>query len=157
MKPQSINLESLLQAANLAYENGELEIHQPATVLGYARGDGLAEFIHNELTEVCEGEPERAHQNRAVSSIEIAIAQLTKVRDALESIGKDSQYQLASDYILHGFSQCPNKACGGVDIEGGFVDIEGNYAKQDVSCADCGTVWEDTYTLTSYSVLEKGI
>ncbi|OCP68223.1 hypothetical protein [Vibrio parahaemolyticus] len=41
---------------------------------------------------------------------------------------------------------CP--ACKGTDIEGGFVEINGREANQEVSCTGCGALWVDTFTLS---------
>lgn len=35
--------------------------------------------------------------------------------------------------------------CGGTSVEGGRVEIEGNSALQEMSCADCDGFWTDTY------------
>ena len=38
---------------------------------------------------------------------------------------------------------CPE--CSGIDIEGDSVDIEGQEARQEVRCGDCGCHWVDVY------------
>lgn len=40
---------------------------------------------------------------------------------------------------------CPE--CAGIDIDGGSVDIEGQEARQEVSCCDCDCHWVDIYRL----------
>ncbi len=40
---------------------------------------------------------------------------------------------------------CPE--CGNVNIEGHAVDIEGQEARQEVSCGDCDSVWVDVYRI----------
>jgi transcription elongation factor Elf1 len=42
---------------------------------------------------------------------------------------------------------CPY--CESTDIEGGFVEIDGNMACQTVTCQDCGRRWSDGYKLTN--------
>ncbi len=37
--------------------------------------------------------------------------------------------------------------CGSDEIEGGFVEIDGNSATQKVSCFNCGGSWVDVYEL----------
>lgn len=49
---------------------------------------------------------------------------------------------------------CPNKDCQSTEIVGGGVNIDGIYATQAVTCSDCDTEWEDTYTLSSFEVSE---
>ena len=39
--------------------------------------------------------------------------------------------------------KCPY--CGEIDIEGGFVEIDGNDALQEVSCLECSKTWTDVY------------
>lgn len=47
-------LEKILDAANAAYEMGEARIDEDLP--SGTRGDGLADFIHNEITDVVSGE-----------------------------------------------------------------------------------------------------
>lgn len=42
---------------------------------------------------------------------------------------------------------CP--VCGGYDIEGGSIDIEGECAFQSMSC-DCGATWTDRYVFDDH-------
>lgn len=55
-------------------------------------------------------------------------------------------------YAQEGGTRCPN--CESHDIFGGSVDIEGQFAYQDISCANCNARWTDVYTLTLYRNLD---
>lgn len=58
------------------------------------------------------------------------------------------------EYVNGGkWNHCP--VCGGDDIEGGGIDIDGNTATQLVGCADCLSEWYDVYTLTNYQLVEE--
>lgn len=48
---------------------------------------------------------------------------------------------------LRSGAHCPN--CGGTDIQGDAIEIEGNEAHQDCACATCGLAWRDFYKLYS--------
>lgn len=49
---------------------------------------------------------------------------------------------------------CPH--CRSDDIEGGPVEIEDDYAFQEVSCSNCNASWNDVYELVGYSNLTDG-
>ena len=49
---------------------------------------------------------------------------------------------------------CPG--CGGHDIDGESIDIEGIYVTQVVSCIDCDAEWSDTYKFTGREIIYKG-
>ena len=49
-------------------------------------------------------------------------------------------------------NRCPIRKCLSEDIEGGGVAIEGKYALQEVTCNDCGTVWQDEYKLQDFHI-----
>lgn len=51
---------------------------------------------------------------------------------------------------LQNSGQCPNTHCNSYNIDGGSVCIDANQAIQEVSCNDCGTVWNDIYSLSGY-------
>jgi len=53
-------------------------------------------------------------------------------------------------YVSGHFTSCP--FCGDGAIEGGPVEIDGNIARQDISCAVCEKQWRDEYRLVSISV-----
>lgn len=58
--------------------------------------------------------------------------------------------ELADKYLDAGGALCP--FCGGPDIEGGSIEIEGQQAWQNVTCnngGDCEGEWTDTYELVS--------
>ena len=50
-----------------------------------------------------------------------------------------------SDYLKSGFAHCPY--CKSNNISGDGIDIESDYAIQEVTCYDCGRSWRDHYKL----------
>jgi hypothetical protein len=50
-------------------------------------------------------------------------------------------------YIDHGFSRCP--FCQSEDIAGDFVQVDGRYCWQSVTCNQCEENWRDVYALSS--------
>lgn len=42
---------------------------------------------------------------------------------------------------------CPY--CKGDDVQGGFVEIDGKQASQNVLCVDCHAEWRDVYVLST--------
>jgi hypothetical protein len=50
-------------------------------------------------------------------------------------------------YLKHD-GQCPR--CGSGDINGGFIEVDGAGASQEVSCNDCNAKWIDLYKLVGY-------
>lgn len=46
---------------------------------------------------------------------------------------------------LKNYGHCP--FCRSDEIEGGFVEIDGNTAWQKVTCMECGRQWNDLYHL----------
>lgn len=52
------------------------------------------------------------------------------------------------DYLAACGQICP--FCGDHDIEGGPVDVESNFAWQDIKCNACEKTWQDIYTLTGF-------
>lgn len=79
----SLAIKSILDVVNKSYENGELQIDKSVNELGHSRGDSLAEFLHLEITEVCQGNEANQVQQLAINSIDTAIAQLVSVRESL--------------------------------------------------------------------------
>ena len=59
--------------------------------------------------------------------------------------------ELLHYYILSGGSICPY--CLSDDIEGGFVEIKGDGAYQDVGCKDCDAQWQAVYQLRAFTPL----
>ena len=49
---------------------------------------------------------------------------------------------------------CP--VCGSTEVTGGFVEVLDNAAWQSVDCDDCGSSWEDVYTLTGRENVRRG-
>ncbi len=45
---------------------------------------------------------------------------------------------------------CPE--CGNISIDGSSFDFEGTDVRQELTCADCGAEWFDTFTLSSRTV-----
>ncbi len=76
-------INNLLIAANDAYENGECQIHRSEEDIGSPRGDTLAEFLHIEISEACQGADEKAIPEIALNCIDMAIDQLMSVRSAI--------------------------------------------------------------------------
>lgn len=79
---------SILEAADKAYENGECQVHLSKKEIGYSRGDTLAEFLHIELQEVCEGNPESEMPEIAANAVATAIKQLQSVETALIQLSR---------------------------------------------------------------------
>lgn len=52
----------------------------------------------------------------------------------------------AADYLTSGYNHCP--VCKDGAIDAGPVEIDGKYARQSVTCNECGYAWTDHYTLT---------
>lgn len=51
-----------------------------------------------------------------------------------------------SKYVNVGGSHCPY--CGGTEVEGGSIDVEGASVSQRVCCLNCACRWYDLYELT---------
>ena len=49
---------------------------------------------------------------------------------------------------------CP--VCGSAEVTGGFVEVLDNAAWQSVDCDDCGSSWEDVYTLSGRENVRRG-
>jgi len=77
----TITLENILDTANEAYQCRELRINEPLEQ--GERGDGLADFLANELRESCEGMRGEALCDTAIHAVTTAINQLEEVRLAL--------------------------------------------------------------------------
>ena len=54
------------------------------------------------------------------------------------------------EYVYRAYAKCP--FCGDHRIEGGSIEIEQNYAHQEVSCTECGAEWSDAYRLEGLCV-----
>jgi hypothetical protein len=76
-------IKEILKAANEAYENGECQVDVPCEDIGAAREDTLAEFLHLEIREVCEGNPQSEMVMIAANAISTAISQLQQVEAAI--------------------------------------------------------------------------
>lgn len=63
---------------------------------------------------------------------------------------KDRCVPSASIYPI----RCP--VCRSEDTEGKLMEIDADYAIREMYCHDCGSWWEDNYTLTGYSNLKPG-
>lgn len=51
--------------------------------------------------------------------------------------------------------RCPNCNSSNIDTIS-KVELDDNYAWQDIVCRECGSTWTDTYTLTGITDYEKG-
>ena len=49
---------------------------------------------------------------------------------------------------------CP--VCGSVEVTGGFVEVLDDTAWQTVDCDDCGSSWEDVFTLSGQENVRRG-
>ena len=56
-------------------------------------------------------------------------------------------------YVKKGGGVCP--LCQGNQIEGGYIEVDGSGASQEVSCQDCQAEWMDYYRLVSYEVTRE--
>ena len=66
-----------------------------------------------------------------------------------------SKFMTQEEFLQTHGDVCPNKHCPGRDepsISGGFVAIDGGYARQAMSCAWCGARWAVWYELEGYSI-----
>lgn len=57
-------------------------------------------------------------------------------------------------YIEASGQYCP--VCKGHDISGGYIEIDGGVAWQEVDCGECGATWTDEYDLARVSNVRKG-
>lgn len=57
-------------------------------------------------------------------------------------------------YVLGRGTRCP--VCRSENIEGGSVEVDAGAATQEVYCVDCGSEWEDVYSLIGYQNLGVG-
>ena len=57
-------------------------------------------------------------------------------------------------YLAKGGGVCPNEACGGTNVEGHDITIEGRSMYQKCSCHDCECEWNDSFQLTGFSDLK---
>ncbi len=54
--------------------------------------------------------------------------------------------ELGREYLKQDGNLCP--FCGSNDLNCGRIEVDSNYAWQDVRCENCEEDWKDTYTLT---------
>ena len=57
-----------------------------------------------------------------------------------------------AEYVAALGTNCP--VCHSARFDGGFVEIDGATASQEIRCMNCGARWNDTYTLTGYTNLD---
>jgi transcription elongation factor Elf1 len=55
-------------------------------------------------------------------------------------------------YLKHP-GKCPK--CKSEDITGASIEIDGDYAVQEVSCSDCEAEWYDYYKLVNVEEIER--
>ncbi len=55
---------------------------------------------------------------------------------------------------LQRYTHCPS--CDSDQIEGKSINVDANYAYQEISCVACEASWVDCYTLTGYELIEEG-
>ena len=73
--------------------------------------------------------------NRGVNAEAIALSEVLEMLSFREEIEPVTN------------TKCPD--CGSTDLEGGHVEITQDGAKQECQCNECGTDWEDLYTITN--------
>ena len=57
-----------------------------------------------------------------------------------------------AEYVATLGTRCP--VCQSTRLDGGFVEIDGATASQEIRCMNCGASWTDIYTLTGYTDLD---
>jgi len=57
-----------------------------------------------------------------------------------------------TEYLEHGGMYCPR--CREDDIEGGMMEVDGQYASQRIKCNGCGLVYFEHFQLISFSLEE---
>ena len=62
-------------------------------------------------------------------------------------IAKEMTVPMAAAYITGEGENCP--FCKGSNLEGDCVEVEGEYAAQNVGCSDCGQEWKDSFRRVS--------
>jgi len=72
-----------------------------------------------------------------------------------------SKFMTQGEFLETHGDVCPNKDCPGrnkdeLGVEGDFVEIDGGYAKQEMSCAWCGATWTAWYELEGYTLEYEG-
>lgn len=80
-------IQSILDVANISYAEGEGQINQSEEQIGHYRGDGLAEFLRNEIIETCKGNAEAEMVDIAAHAVEVAIEELRGVHAAILNMG----------------------------------------------------------------------
>ena len=75
------------------------------------------------------------------------IAEEIDYDEDMEPADKGDEY-IEDEADIYLGEECPN--CGSRDIEGGPIDVEGTGAVQEMKCLDCGSSWEDVYSLDKY-------
>jgi hypothetical protein len=54
-----------------------------------------------------------------------------------------------NEEYLQRYAHCPH--CDSDQIEGEAIDVNENYAYQEVACLDCRAGWSDVYKLTAFT------
>lgn len=50
-------------------------------------------------------------------------------------------------------TKCPVRSCGSTMVEGNSFNADGNKIYLEMSCTDCGSLWEEIYQLIGYDYL----
>ena len=58
------------------------------------------------------------------------------------------------EYLSDGGNYCPH--CNSSDIEAGHFEVGAGHAWQPITCNECDSTWNDTYSLIGFSEFEKG-
>jgi hypothetical protein len=59
----------------------------------------------------------------------------------------DDVAKIKAAYVAHGYNNCPYPDCNHDDIDGGMVDIDGNFGSQGCTCNGCHRSFTDIYKL----------
>jgi len=62
----------------------------------------------------------------------------------LQIVGQGAMPEEAANTADKG--KCP--ICGSEQIDGGFINIEGVEAVQEMTCTECGASWDEVYTFS---------
>jgi hypothetical protein len=76
----------------------------------------------------------------------------SKSKDGTSAWSPMSGAMTDAQYLALKGHRCPS--CGGEDIRGGRMEVDGQTSWQKIECEDCNATWVDTYGLKGYCELE---
>ena len=50
-------------------------------------------------------------------------------------------------------TECPY--CGSDEVEGGFIEVDGDHARQKMSCSRCLSMWNSVFVHVGYEAIDK--